>query len=442
MNIQQLIDQRPMTRAQISIIFLCFVLNMLDGMDVVVASFVAPRIMEEWGVAAQSFGMVFSAALVGMATGAMFISPFTDVIGRRKMVLLSIIILSSGMLLTAYATTVPQLIALRLYTGLGIGAMLASLTSLAAEYSSDKRKNLVIGFVLGGYPIGATLTGLIAAKLIPEYGWASMFIVGGLISSVLLPVVFLLLPESLEFLIHKRPPGALKDINRILGKLNYDLLDALPNLKNEETRQGDGSVTGNIKSLMTPQMRSSTLKLWISFFLAFFTLYFLVSWIPKIAEDSGLTQTQGAYSGAIFNFGSFFGIVTLGYISATFGLRRSIFVFMVLSAVLMILFGSFQLSVMFYMLVLFVLGFFVQGGFVGLYSVAARIYPMEIRTTGVGWGIGLGRFGAIISPSLGGIAIGMNMPVLVIFTLFAIPFVIAGYAQYQIKSDQLDKTIN
>jgi MFS family permease len=315
--------------------------------------------------------------------------------------------------------------------------MLASLTSLAAEYSSDKRRNLVIGFVLGGYPVGATLTGVLAAKLIPEYGWASMFIAGGLISTVLFPVIFVLLPESLQFLLHKRPPGALHETNRILKKLDYELLDSLPDLADKDSKQGDGSVAGNIRSLMTQHMRNATIKLWASFFMAFFTLYFLMSWIPKIAEDSGLTQAQGAYSGAIFNFGSFFGIVTLGYISSTFGLRRSILLFMVLSAVLMILFGNIQLGVIFYMLVLFVLGFFVQGGFVGLYSVAARIYPMEIRTTGVGWGIGLGRFGAIISPSLGGIAIGMNMPVFLIFTLFAIPFVIAGYAQYQIKSNQL-----
>ncbi len=438
MNIQNLIDHRPMTQTQMLIIFLCFVLNMLDGMDVVVASFVAPRIMEEWGVLPQSFGIVFSAALVGMATGAMFISPFTDVIGRRKMVLLSIMVVSSGMLLTAYSTTVPQLIGLRLYTGLGIGAMLASLTSLAAEYSSDKRRNLVVGFVLGGYPVGATLTGLLAASIIPAYGWAAMFIVGGLLSLLLFPVIYLFMSESLEFLLHKRPDGALVEINRILKKLNYETLDSLPELRNEADIHGDGSVTGNIKSLMKQHMRSSTIKLWISFFLAFFTLYFLISWIPKIAEDSGLTQAQGAYSGAIFNFGSFFGIVTLGYISATFGLRRIIFVFMVLSAILMVIFGNVELNVTLYMLVLFILGFFVQGGFVGLYSVAARIYPMEIRTTGVGWGIGLGRFGAVISPALGGIAIGMDIPVFLIFTLFAIPFVIAGYAQYTIKSDQLD----
>ena len=438
MNIQRLIEDRPMSGTQILIILTCFTLNMLDGMDVLVASYVAPRIIEEWEVSSQTFGMVFSAALIGMATGAMFISPYTDLIGRRYMVLCSVIIVSIGMLLTTFANTIPQLIVMRLFTGLGIGSMLASLTSLVSEYSSNKHRNLSIGFVLGGYPIGATLTGLLAAWLIPEFGWRSMFLAGGVISTLLLPVVIFALPESLEFLLKKQPKKALMKINTILAKMNIEKLDKLPDLKNEEGQpiQKD-SMFRNILTLLSPQMRYSTLMLWTAFFLAFFTLYFLVSWIPKIAEDTGLSVEQGSYAGAVFNFGSFFGIVFLGYISNLFGLRKVILIFMLLSAVLMVFFGLYDFTVIMFMLILFVIGFFVQGGFVGLYSVSARLYPMEIRTTGIGWGIGLGRFGAIISPALGGMAIGLELPVIVIFTLFAIPFVISGIAQYMIRSENI-----
>lgn len=439
MNIQKLIDERPMTGAQLVIVVTCFILNMLDGMDVVVASYVAPRIIEEWGVSSQAFGMVFSAALFGMAAGAMFISPYTDVIGRRHMVLFSIVVVSTGMFATAFANSIPQLIVLRLYTGLGIGSMLASLTSLVSEYSSNRRRNLVIGFVLGGYPIGATMTGVMAAWLIPEYGWRSMFIAGGLISTLLLPLVFLILPESLEFLLKKQPRNALAKANIILGKMKLDLLQELPVDTVSASHPGSGSsaMYRNFLSLLSPEMRGATLKLWTSFFMAFFTLYFLISWIPKIAEDTGLTAAQGAYSGAIFNFGSFFGIIFLGHISQRFGLRRMILIFMLMSAVLMVIFGSFEFTVFMFMLTLFVMGFFVQGGFVGLYSVSARLYPMEVRTTGIGWGIGLGRFGAIISPALGGLAIGLSLPILVIFTLFALPFVISGIAQYLIRNGNI-----
>ena len=428
-----------MTGSQILIVITCFVLNMLDGMDVLVASYVAPRIIDEWAVSSQTFGVVFSAALIGMAAGAMFISPYTDLIGRRYMVICSVIIVSIGMFLTSFANTIPQLIILRLFTGLGIGSMLASLTSLVSEYSSNKRRNLCIGFVLGGYPIGATLTGLLAAWLIPEFGWRSMFIAGGLISTLLLPVVILSLPESLEFLLKKQPANALIRANKILAKMNFDLLDKLPHVDVESDKSiRKDSIFKNILSLFTPQLRVSTLKLWLSFFMSFFTLYFLVSWIPKIAEDTGLSVVQGAFSGAIFNFGSFFGIVFLGHISYLFGLRRVILIFMLIASVLMIFFGLFDFTIVMFMVILFILGFFVQGGFVGLYSVSARLYPMEIRTTGIGWGIGLGRFGAIISPTLGGMALGLELSVVVIFTLFAIPYVISGVAQYLIRSENIN----
>jgi AAHS family 4-hydroxybenzoate transporter-like MFS transporter len=190
--------------------------------------------------------------------------------------------------------------------------------------------------------------------------------------------------------------------------------------------------------LMSPERRSSTIKLWLSFFMAFFTLYFLMSWVPKIAEVSGWSAVQASYFMAVFNFGSFFGIVTLGYISHIFGIRKIILIFMIFSTILMIYFGVADLSSNMFMLILFILGFFVQGGFVGLYSVAARLYPAQIRTTGVGWGIGLGRFGAIISPILGGFAIGLGMPIYLIFILFAIPFVISGIAQFSIKDENID----
>jgi MFS family permease len=278
-----------------------------------------------------------------------------------------------------------------------------------------------------------------AAWLIPEYGWRSMFIAGGAISTLLLPVVYLVMPESLEFLLHKQPKNALVSANRILARMKYESLGQLPVTDQiAMTGKSPGSMLTNIMSLLGPDMRASTLKLWISFFMAFFTLYFLMSWIPKIAEDTGLSMEQGAYSGAIFNFGSFFGIVTLGHISNLFGLRQVIFIFMILSSVLMVIFGIADLSVVMFMVILFVLGFFVQGGFVGLYSVSARLYPMRIRTTGVGWGIGLGRFGAIISPALGGIAIGYQLPVVLIFSLFAVPFVISAFAQLLISSDRIN----
>ena len=439
MNVQTIIHQRPMTSAQVLVVLLCFVLNMIDGMDVVVASYVAPRIIQEWSVTPQTFGLVLSAALVGMATGAMVISPYTDVIGRRNMVLLCMTIVSVGMLLTAQVNSINQLAFLRLFTGLGIGSMLASSAALTYEYASAKRRNLAVSFVLGGYPVGATLTGLLAAWLIPEHGWRAMFYTGSAVSLLLLPVIYFLLPESLEFLLSKQPSKALERINHILQKLKLETLDVLPDrIGNTRPASVLESFSNNIRLLFSPAQINSTLKLWVAFFMAFFTLYFLLSWIPKIAESMGLTPAQGSYAGAVFNIGSFVGTVILGYLSAWLGLKRVIYLFMLWAAVLMVIFGTFRFPLTVFMCILFVLGFFAQGGFVGLYAVAARLYPVEFRTTGIGWGIGIGRIGAILAPALGGQAIGFKLPVILIFILFAVPCLIAGYAVKTITDDNLD----
>ncbi len=439
MSVQTIIHQRPMMSAQVLVVLLCFVLNMIDGMDVVVVSYVAPRIIQEWMVTPQTFGLVLSAALVGMAAGAMVISPYTDVIGRRNMVLLCMAIVSVGMLFTAQANSINQLALLRLFTGLGIGSMLASSAALTYEYASAQRRNLAVSFVLGGYPVGATMTGLLAAWLIPEHGWRAMFYTGSTVSLLLLPVIYFLLPESLEFLLSKQPPRALDRINHILQKLKLELLTALPERnRHYKLMTVVESFSANIRSLFAPTQIASTLKLWVAFFMAFFTLYFLLSWIPKIAEGTGLTPVQGSYAGAVFNIGSFLGTVILGYLSAQIGLKRVIYLFMLWSAVLMVFFGAFRFPLAIFMCILFVLGFFAQGGFVGLYAVAARLYPVEIRTTGIGWGIGVGRIGAILAPVLGGQAIGFNLPVALIFILFALPCLVAGYAVMSITDDNLD----
>ncbi len=438
MNIRKLIDDQPATAMQLTLIILCFVLNMIDGMDIAVMAYVAPRIIEDWSVTSQAFGLVFSAALIGMAVGAMFISPYTDVIGRRNMLLISVAIVSIGMVLTAFTNNLAQMIALRFFTGLGVGCMLASLTALVSEYSPDRWRNLAVSFMLGGFPVGATLTGMLAAWMIPEFGWRSMFIVGGLLSTVLLPVIIYFLPESLEFLLKKQPRNALEKVNRIFRRMKMDILEALPDQVELTGSHGSGSsAAGNVRSLISPERINATLKLWLAFFMALFSLYFLMSWIPKIAEDAGLTPAQASYAGAFFNFGAFFGIVFLGYISALFGLRRLILIFMLLSAAFMVLFGVFTPPVVLFLLIMLTLGFFVQGGFAGLYSVAARLYPMEIRTTGIGWGIGLGRMGAIVSPALGGLAIGFELPVAVIFALFAVPFILAGLATILIRNENV-----
>lgn len=426
MDIRSVVDKSKIGRLQYTTIFICFLMNMLDGMDVLVISYTAPSITEEWGVGSETLGIVFSAGLLGMTMGAMFIAPKTDIIGRKPMILLSASLMSLTIFLTAYAGSINELMFYRFISGLGIGSMLASTPALTAEYSPTRSKDFWVSFVLSGYPLGAFLSGMVAAYIIPDYGWRTMYQVAGIATAAAIPLTFLFLEESLDFLLKTQPKNALFKANRILQKMKLMALTTLPAIEHQEKR------SASIVSLFTSDYKIVTIKLWTAFFMAFMTLYFLISWIPKLAVSTGLTLELAIYAGTVFNLGSLVGINSQGYLSAKFGLGRIISYFLITSAGLMMVFSLFKGSVI--ILILFgLIGFTNQGGFVGLYSIAARIYPTEIRTTGIGWAIGAGRLGAIVGPLLGGMLIGAGLSMAFNFILFAIPAIIAGITAIFIK---------
>ncbi len=431
MNVKELIDHAPITRLQLVVIAVCFTVNMIDGFDVLAIAFTAHSISDEWSMEYATLGIVFSSGLIGMTLGAMFIAPLTDIIGRRTMILFSLIVISIAMAATGVVTTIWQLVLARIITGLGIGSMLASLTSMVAEYSPLRHRNFAIGFQATGYPIGATLGGFIAAWLIPEFGWRSVFFAGGVVTAAMIPVVLLFLPESLQFLTERQPKGALQKCNKILLKLRLSELTEMPAIDHSK------QVRPGVTKLLTVDRRNATVKLWLAYFMTFLTLYFVFSWIPKIVIDAGLPLEKGIFAGIAMNLGAFFGTVILGYISDKKGLRPLIFWYLLFAAVSMIAFGFSPAMVGLLLILSFLIGFFATGGFIGLSAVAARIYPTEIRTTGIGWAIGAGRIGAIIGPYLGGVLIGMQWSTTMYFILFAIPLVIAAFVAYAIKSPEL-----
>ncbi len=405
-------------------------MNMLDGMDVMVISYVAPHISSAWSISPQSLGIVFSAGLLGMSIGAMFLAPFADKIGRKTMILICGLLMGISVFSTILANSVEALIFFRVISGLGIGGMLASTATLTAEYAPKQKKDFWVSFVMAGYPIGAVLSGMVAAKVIPVYGWQTMFQIAGISTLCTLPITYFFLAESLDFLLKTQPQNALNKANSILKKMSLPILVSLPNISSES------KIKVSVTSLLIPETKTATIRLWIAIFMAFASLYFLTTWIPKLASATGLSVELAIYAGTIFNLGAFLGIVSQGYLSSKFGLKRTIFGFLVVTAFLMLIFGFFSGSVM--TLILFgLIGFGIQGGFVGLYSVAARIYPTEIRNTGVGWAVGAGRIGAIVGPLLGGVLIGLGLSMSINFIVFAVPTLIGGIITLYISWDEL-----
>jgi MFS transporter, AAHS family, 4-hydroxybenzoate transporter len=374
----------------VSTILICFLMNMLDGMDVMVVSYAATKIASDWNISPKSLGIVFSAGLLGMSIGAMFLAPKADKIGRKSMIILCNVLMGISVFGTSFATNIETLTFFRIVSGLGIGGMLASTATLTAENAPKESKDFWVSFVMAGYPIGAVLSGLVAASIIPIYGWPSIFKIAGLTSFITLPIVYLVLKESKEFLV-----------------------------------KSDQGPKPNAKALLQPIYKKPTLGLWIAIFLAFATLYFLTTWIPNLASATGLSVKLAIYAGTVFNLGAFIGILSQGYLSKKLGLNKTICGFLLFTALAMILFGYVSGSVM--VLILFgLIGFGIQGGFVGMYSLAAKIYPTEIRATGVGFAVGAGRVGAVFGPLLGGILISAGLSMASNFMIFAIPTVLSG----------------
>ncbi len=428
-DVRSLIDRSRISPMQMAVFGICFFIMALDGMDVLVVSYAAPSLAAELSIAPSALGVVFSAGLLGMAAGAMFIAPYADRIGRRAIILLSFLLTGFGPLATSVVPSVESLIVLRFITGLGIGAILASVATMAAEFAPDRQRNLILVSILAGYPIGATIFGVIAADVIPAFGWRALFVIAGIASLAAFPLVWVLLPESLAFLIRLRPAGALEKVNRIINRMGHAHLNELPAAPTEVA-------TRSVKGLFSAGLSRSTIFLWLAFFMNFAALYFLASWIPKLSSTAGLPLNLAIYAGAVFNLGAVFGIALSGYLSQKLGLKRTISSFLLLSALVMMVFGFAQGSAT--ILPMFgLIGFLIQGGFVGLYAIAARLYPTELRTTGVGWAIGAGRTGAIAGPFVGGLLVAYGLSIGANFRLFAITLILAGIFTLLIRSDRV-----
>ena len=430
-TVRELIDTSAITLTQIGVLTICVLMNMLDGMDVMVISYSGPTIQAEWGIDSRALGIVFSLALLGMALGAAFLSSKADIIGRRNMIIISIIVMGGGVILTSYVENITQLGVMRFISGLGIGSMLASTVTLASEYAPDRQRNLFVGIVLAGYPVGATLSGLAAAEIIPTLGWRAMFITAGVATLITLPLAIFFLMESWEWLIKKQPRNALEKLNLILRKMGHASLAELPEMTHEaKSKPG-------VDSLFKQGRADSTYKLWVAFFMGFATLYFLTTWIPNLARNTGLSIELAIYAGTVFNLGAIFGNLYQGYISQVIGLRKAIIAFYVVTGLLMIAFG--YISGNWFILITFgLIGFGSQGGLIGLYAVGARLYPTEIRNTGIGWAIGAGRTGAIISPTLGGTLVNAGLSLAGSFLIFVAPLALACAAIGLIRSKEID----
>ncbi len=420
------INERPMSPFQIGVIGLCVMINMLDGFDVMVMPFAAASVSEEWQLSQVFLGLLLTSALVGMAIGSLVLAPFGDVWGRRKLMLLCLCIVTVGMLLSSQVDTSSQLMIFRFLTGLGIGGMLATLNTLVSEFSNNARRGLSISILQSAFPLGAIVGGVISVYLISEYGWRSLFLFGALASMIMIPLVYWKMPESLDFLLSKESDGVLLDVNRLRQKMGLSEIDSYEMVGQKER-------LGGLKVILNKPFWQSTYLIWLSFFCLMFAFYYVVSWTSKLLVDAGLTTAQGISANIYVMTGGIVGSVVLGLLTWRYDVTRLTAIYLLLCVVSMSVFGMASLGLVSLMICASVMGFFLVGAMIGLYTIAPSLYPATHRVTGMGWAIGVGRVGAIISPFFGGVLLNWGFQTSQIIVIFALPLLLAAIAIWRIK---------
>jgi benzoate transport len=413
----------PMTMPQVLAVGATIALNALDGFDVLAISFASPGIAAEWRIDRAALGIVLSMELVGMAIGSVVLGSLADRVGRRPTVLGCLVIMAFGMFMATTASGIVSLSAWRLVTGLGIGGVLATINAAAAEFSNARRRHLAVSLMAIGYPLGAVLGGLVAQQLLAAYSWRAVFYFGTLATVACIPIVLVLVPESVVWLARRQPAGALHRINRTLTRWGHEPIANLPPLET-------GTRHASVAELFSTGLRRTTVLATLAYFCHITTFYFIVKWIPKIVVDMGFQASAAAGVLVWANVGGATGGALFGVLTGRVALKTLLLVTLGSSVVMVSVFGRSPADLGTLSAVSAAAGFFTNAGIVGLYAMFAQAFPTYVRATGTGFVIGLGRGGAVLAPIIAGLLFtaGISLPVVAIVMACGSMFALAAIA--------------
>lgn len=394
---REILALEPMSPRQAVAIGLCVLLVALDGFDVLAISFASPGIAKEWGIDRASLGIVLSMEIIGMALGSLALGNVADRIGRRPTVLGCLLVMTVGMSFATTANGVEQMSVFRFLTGLGIGGMLAAINAVAAECASTQRRNLAVSMMAAGYPLGAVAGGIIATRLLAGGDWRSVFMFGAIATAVCIPLVLWLLPESVSYLVERRPANALTRVNATLRRLGHRDVDALPPAEQAAQRR-----TGSFAELFSPRLARATVLLTAAYFAHIMTFYFILKWIPKIVVDMGFEPSSAGGVLVWANVGGASGALLFSLLTQRVALRRLVIAALLLTSGMVVFFGRSASELTQLAMLAAGTGFFCNAGIVGLYAMFAQAFPAKIRASGTGFVIGVGRGGAALGPIAAG----------------------------------------
>ena len=429
-DIRALIDGRPLSAFQVRVLVLIGCLVLMDGFDVQVIGFVAPALLRSWSLTPAALGPIFGAGLFGMLVGSTSLGMLADRIGRRPVLISATFFVALCVLSTAAARSVPQLLLLRFLTGVGLGGVLGNAVTLASEYCPSARRASLLMGISCGFTAGAIMGGLLAAVLIPRTGWRSVFVAGGLLPLGVGIVLTRDLPESLQLLLVRGADRA---------RIDHWLQRLAPGILVEQKAPplvDDVAANASVIDLFRGGLGMRSLLLWAVSFANLLNLFFLSNWLPTLATRMGYSDSLGVLLGTTLQAGGILGALILGRFIDRFGFYRVLVPSFLLGAVMIAGVGRPDMPVAAVCAVVFLAGSTIVGGQPGINALATFVYPTQLRATGVGWCLGIGRAGSIVGPMAAAQLIAHQYTNESLFMFAAIPAVfsslmIAGMAKTQ-----------
>ena len=419
-NIADMLATSTVGPLQRRVFLLCGLCLIIDGFDVQAMGYVAPAVLADWKIPGPQLGPVFAAANFGVLIGSLVFSPLADKIGRRPVLVGATLFFSVMTLATAYAQNIDQLFWLRLIAGIGMGCIIPNATALVGEFSPAAKRVTLMMTITVGFTAGAALGGFVAAWMIPNFGWRSVFIFGGLVPLVIGLTMIVGLPESLQFLAvqRRRMDTLAKWLTKLDPRLKVDA--STQYVANEESRSGVPVV-----HLFRDGRGLVTILLWVINFMNLLNLYSLANWLPTVVNSMGYPTQTAVLVGTILQVGGTIGTFGLAWMITRGGFIPMLIGTFAVATVSIALIGTPGISLAFLFVIVFVAGWCVVGGQPGINAFAATFYPTYLRSTGVGFGLGVGRIGAIVGPLIGGRLMAAQWTPQQLFWAAAIPATIS-----------------
>jgi AAHS family 4-hydroxybenzoate transporter-like MFS transporter len=399
---------------------------LVDGFDNQVIGIVAASIATDLRIPLNQFGPIFGAGVAGMIMGGIIVGPLADWLGRRWMLVLATLCFGVASLLTVRVQTLSELLLARFVAGVGLGGVLPNVIALTAEFSPRRLSRTCITVMVCGLPAGALLGGLLAAALLPEYGWRAMFYVGGLVPIALAVALILWMPESVRYLILRGAP--VERIARIVRAIAPGATTQGVRYVNQDTDASGGTMRGHgLRHIFMEGRALSTIFLWIAYFMNLTVLYFTINWLPAVIVASGRAQSLAVGAIMAFSVGGVVGCLAQGPLMNRLGASRALITEFLLAALYAVLLAV-NPAPLTLILMTVVAGGALVGIQAGLNALAAEIYPTAVRATGAGWALGVGRCGSIVGPLAGGLMLAVHWDATQIFRVGVIPSLLGAAA--------------